>query len=213
MDTPTISLIVSLISLYVALRVAWDTRFKPAKPVAVFQSFVIWEFNKAKAGEHAEAIVIPRIVLANLGAKTLFIEGIRIGLTGPNQPTLWLHVDFTVPEEAIEHFGEFIGKDSAVDDYTRLVGGAFSGVLLSSGDVCRLHSNFVAARKLLEKVSGRVDALVQIKLFGRRGWRTLARERFDFSESPFLSPETKASYGLRFIYSESWQERRKDKLR
>lgn len=178
------SVLISLASLCVALRVAWETKFKPAKLVAKFPSVYVWRFPSDE--EQLDPIVLPRIVFANVGARTVFIEDIRLELSPPNRDALWSYVDMAAPGKAIEQPGEFLGERSEIDDYARLfLGNSFSGIVLASGEVRPLYFRFSVPAERREEVVGMVDTAVQVRLLNGRRWKTVAREQYQFAESPF----------------------------
>lgn len=186
--------IIALLSLYVSLRVAWDTRFKPAQVVAFFSSFSVWKFSH-KNHDEALPIVVPNIVLSNIGARPAVVEDIRLGFTVPGHGPLWAHPDMSVPSEAMEQPGSFLVDSSSSDDYSRMVlGHPFSGFVLPAGAQASVDFHFHLPSTNRSTLSGPVTVCLDIWIRDKGRWTSLMTDVFDFSEDPFAPmPKTQTN--------------------
>lgn len=205
-----IATVIALASLYVSLRVAWDTRFKPTKVVAFFPSLTVWKFSR-KDEEKTETLAIPCVVLTNVGAQAAVIEDIRLGFVPNDGAPYWTYPDLSVPLKAMEQPGEFLGESSSVDDYGRMVlGKPFSGIVLTSGGVASLNYHFSGPLENRPAILGTVGVELQIWLRGSRRWKRVASDKFTFSEDPFVPPMKveKTTTSVTVVPSESRRNRR-----
>ena len=165
---PEIAAVIALVSLYVSLRVAWDTRFKPPVVVAFFPAITSWKFHRE--GDQAnEALLVPNISLTNIGARPAIIEDIRLEFTVAGGQPFWATPDLSVPENAVEQPGEFLTESTNADGFSRMVlGKSFCGLVLKAGDVTSLNYHFSGSAAGRPALRGLVTVSLQVWLRGSR---------------------------------------------
>ena len=99
------AIFIALLSLYVSVRVAWETSFKPAKIVAVMPHCVMWQFSSWKGdkptGDVVSRQMTPYLRIRNFGARHIVIEDLRIKFKTTNAIVFSYPVN-KVAEEVIE---------------------------------------------------------------------------------------------------------------
>lgn len=78
LDAASLSLFISMLSLYVASRVAWDSRFRPCKPVGVLSMFHIAVLQDKITKQQQDFVLLPTMWIRNIGARTLVVDSMRL---------------------------------------------------------------------------------------------------------------------------------------
>ena len=195
--------LVACVALYVSLRVAWDTRFKPARIIAFFPSLASWKFNHTD-GTSNDVLVVPNVVLTNIGAQPAVVEDVRMKFTAPDGATILARADMSVPHKAIDQPGEFFGDSSSANERSRLmIGRPFSGLVLLQGATASLNYNFTSSDAKHANLVGLVNIDLQVWLRDSKKWKTVSTEYFEFSENFYAPTEKKERKSTELLYARS----------
>lgn len=205
-----ISLWASLFALYVSIRATWTINFRPGKLVSNIPYLVMWQFSSWKGekptGEVCSRYITPLIWLGNVGALPVVIEELRLNFKTTSGEVIVYPV-VKVGIEVVEDPDKSEGK-------LGLVGaGPMSGFVVGRGGEWRNEYAFHAKQEDFEKLVGEVVLRIEAREQGKRRWRTIHKELFNFGPKPnHLEPLKNAGWvsgSMRnYVYSKSWHERR-----
>ena len=206
-----IAIIISIISLYVSVNVAWISHFKPAELSCTFPHLVIWTLSSYKGdkptGEVASRHIAPSLWIGNSGAKRILIEDIRLLFITNDGEIMTAYPINKIPAEAIEN-------PSIFNDYELLrFGGPFFGFSLDSSDGWKSPYSFSMKEEYYHKLKGKVFADVQIIENKKQEWRSVHKETFNFGTHPIHLQGLDIGIGvggalINHVFSESWIKRR-----
>jgi len=201
-DRNNIAIIIALFALCVSLGSAWYAHFKPAEIIANLPYIQFWAFSSKKDGNVTDRKITPALWLANIGARPILIEDIRIIFRIPGREEILSYPVNSVPEEAVTSPSEF-------HDYGRLtLGGPFRGFQLTSEKDWFSSYNFSIRREKYESLKGDVNVIVQIKSSKDRNWKTIHSDVFEFGSHPYhLRMPQNAGAVHNPVYSSIWKKR------
>ncbi len=210
MNLDKAAIIISLASLYISVRIAWETIFRPARIVAVMPHCVMWQFSSWKGdrptGEVVSRQITPYLRIRNFGAKPIVIEDLRISFVSKNSCVRAYPVS-KVSEDVIEAPG------NNQRQYGLGEGAPFSGIALSSNEEWKNSYAFSMNLKDYEILVGEVEVSVEIRVGGNKNWKVVHKDRFSFGTMPYhlraLKTETTTTGSTsNHVYSSRWEESR-----
>lgn len=180
--TALIAILLSIISLYISINVAWISHFKPAELVCTFPHLVIWTrgryMGNRPTGEIASRHIAPSLWLGNSGAQSILIEDIRLLFVTRQGEKIAAYPMNKIPTEAIESPNTF-------HDYNLLMlGGPFFGFSLSRSEGWKSTYSFSMKEEYYHKLKGEVVVEVQIVEPKKQEWHSVHKETFDFGTHP-----------------------------
>jgi len=189
-------------SAYVAIRVAWDTRFKPAKLVGAFPYIVVWTFYNHPEGKVSDRFMVPMFWLSNVGAKPIVICDLRIVFDTLSGGPVICYPIHTVPREVLESPATF-------SDYGTLSAGKspFAGFRLANMEKwLSVHSYFINDADY-QHLTGETRVAVEVKECGGTKWQTAIVENIHFDRVILKGLKHKGSVESEYFYSGIWKER------
>ncbi|MDY7031708.1 MAG: hypothetical protein SVY10_07350 [Thermodesulfobacteriota bacterium] len=210
--TALIAIIISIISLYVSVNVAWISFFKPAELSCTFPHLVIWTLSSYKGekptGKVASRHIAPSLWLGNSGAKRILIEDIRLLFITNGGKRMPAYPMNKIPGEAIE-------SPSIFHKYELLrLGGPFFGFSLDASDGWKSSYSFSMKEEYFHKLKEKISVEVQIIENKKKEWRSIHEETFDFGTHPIHLKSLDIGVGvggalINHVFSENWNMRRK----
>lgn len=198
------SLVVSILSAYIAGRVAWDTRFKPAKIVGAFPYIVTWTFLQGDGGKASDRQLVPMFWLGNVGAQSILIEDLRLKFRLPDGSSLVSYPSHSVPHEAIE-------SPITFSEYGALSAGMapFCGFALAGSERWTSIFSFHLNEPEHLQLKGNIEVSVQIRAQGATKYKTVLKDRFTFGKAPFSWLNWLGAGGpeARYFYSSTYERR------
>lgn len=198
------SLAVAILSAYIAARVAWDTRFKPAKIIGAFPYIVTWTFLDGEDGKVSDRQLVPMFWLGNVGAKPILIEDLRLKFGLPDGISLISYPSHSVPHEAIESPNTFSA-------YGALSTGKapFCGFALAGSERWKSTFSFHLDEPEYQELKGNIEVSVQIRAQGEAKYKTVLNDRFTFGKPPFSWLNWLGAGGpeARYFYSSTYERR------
>ncbi len=211
MSLAALAIIISVLSLYVSGRVAWETTFRPAKLVAVMPHCVMWQFSSWR-GDKPTGVVVsrnmtPYLRIRNFGAKPVVIEDLRLCFIG-SEGKVFAYPVSKVPQDVIEAPGNNTRRHGLGE------GAPFSGIALASGEEWMNSYAFSMAVKDYEQLINDVKLVVEIRRGGQKIWEEVLNDIFSFGSMPFhLQPLKTATIVAgsmnNHVYSKRWNDARK----
>ena len=201
-----VSAAIAFLSFLVAARIAWRTRFAPAKLVGGLPYVLIWNLYDRDSSAIEEYLVLPRLWLTNIGANPMLVEDIRIVIKVPSKEEVTIYPSYSVPSEAVHSSETFTDEDRL-----RLGLAPFAGFSVAAAANWESNLAFSVPPKKAEKFlrSGWASVSVEIKQQGRRKFTLILKQRIDFAktEPDWLEwAGTGPSWG--YYYSQALSERK-----
>ena len=202
------AIIIALLSLYVSIRVAWETSFRPAKIVAIMPHSVMWQFSSWKGdkptGDVVSRQMTPSLRIRNFGARPVVIEDLRIKFK-TSSTTVFAYPVNKVAEEIME--------DTSNNKYQHGLGhgSPFCGISLASNQEWKNSYAFSMNVKDYEALIDDVNVSVEIRKGGSDKWKSIHKDIFEFGSMPYhlrsLKTETTAAGStISTVYSKRWNE-------
>lgn len=180
MNVSFISLAASALSLYVAIRVAWDTRFKPPKLIALLSQIRILERRGDPDSSNRVRIMLPALWIRNLGARPAIISDLRLQLAcGGGQTVVarpeWKFSVSMLTEDTNHSFHEKGEEIFPID-----LDAFFTGFCLVAGEVWEANYSFRIEDDEYQQIHGRVELRIQVYLHGSGRWKTIEKTTINF---------------------------------
>lgn len=209
--TALIAIIISIVSLYISVNVAWVSHFKPAELSCTFPHLVVWTLSSYKGniptGKVASRHIAPSLWIGNSGAKRILIEDIRLLFITNDGEEMPAYPMNKIPTEAIE-------SPSIFSEYELLrLGGPFFGFSLDSSEGWKSLYSFSMKEEYYHKLKGEIVVKVQIIENGKQEWLSIHKETFKFGTHPTHLQglglgSAVAGALINHVYSSSWIKRR-----
>ena len=199
------SFIISIISLSVAIWVAWHVHLGPGKIIGSFSYLKIWQFQSDKDGSITDRKITPSFWLANVGARPVLIQDIRMVFLLENGNNYTTYPVNYVPLEAIEEKANF-------NEYGRLsFGGPFIGFSLTNNERWVSSYNYNLKKNLFSELKGDIKVKIEVKLNGSNKWKNVLEDTLVFGVNPTLLQLENAKLGgvqSVQIHTKRWIDRR-----
>ena len=203
------TLCISMLSLAISSLVAWHLHFKPAKIVGSMSYLKVWEFVVDSNGNVGNQKATPAFWIANVGARPILIEDIRLLFEKENGGSILAYPVNYVPLEAIEETENF-------NEYRRLsLGGPFKGFALSPQEKWISSYNYQISKENFNDLKGEVKIKIQIKAGGNEKWKTVLEDLLLFGLGSFDTHKQKPKFNIgavfcRPIYTKRWKLRERE---
>jgi len=189
LDTAITSLIISFISLYVAIRIAWETTFRPAKLIGILSHIIHLSKNGKDEDNTTMRVIIPKLLIRNVGARTTVIENIR--LVFPVDAGGGTNI-YAYPESKITLNEIFDNKnkysENGKNTFPVDIDGLFSGFALTKGEAWGESYSYLLQGGNHKDISGKLCVSVEVKERNRK-WKQVEITDIDFEESFNNKPE------------------------
>lgn len=179
-DISLISAAISLVSVYVTIRLAWNTRFSPPELVGTFPYAVLWTFFENTNGKPNEFFLVPFFWLSNTGARSMLVADLRLVVSPPDGETFTLFPIHSVPAEAIE------SPNTVSDPELLRIGDApFGGFSISNSEKWTNHHAFSLSPEQRASLKAKVKFKVEVKRVGARRFEKAICQTIGFDVSSF----------------------------
>ncbi|MEW8232528.1 MAG: hypothetical protein AB2745_19560 [Candidatus Thiodiazotropha endolucinida] len=209
MEVELIAIFFSLLSLYVSVRVAWDTRFKPASLSVVMPHFVFWQFSSYKGqsptGEVVSRKHTPALCIRNFGAKPEIIEDIRITFKNNGNEVISYPVS-VVSIDIIEAPSKNRGNRELGE------GAPFLGISLAANEEWKNTYAYSMKVADYEILVGDVEVYVEVRTRNKKKWKSIYSDTYSFGTHPHhlrpLKQEGVMTIGSSnaHVYLKRWRE-------
>jgi len=171
----------SALALYTSARTSWAVNFQPRKLIATLPYVVTWQFSSwlgdRPSGKPCNRYITPNIWVGNDGAIPILVEDMRLKYKSGTE-LFYAYPMHKVGLSIIENPTNWKGQASLGH------GGPLAGFVVRKGDDWRNEYVFSAPLKEFEKLIGKGILTIEVKIAGKRKWKHLVSEHFDFGEHP-----------------------------
>jgi hypothetical protein len=199
------SAVFSFVSICIAARLAWVTKFSPPKLVGTFPHIIVWTFFDQRDQKPNGQFLVPFFWLSNIGARPMLVEDLRITFRPKDTESFLLYPTHSVPAEAIE-------SPNIFSEYGLLHAGMapFCGFAVPTSETWKCYYAFAISPKQRKPLIGLVQITVEVKRLGTRHFRRVLHDTFVFNQ-PSFSWERWAGVGgpsAEYYYSSGLHERK-----
>jgi hypothetical protein len=170
---------ISVLSLLLAARLAWVTKFGPPRLIGMISCLVLYTFKNSE-GTGGERFFVPMLWLTNTGARPMLVQDIRLIIKLPAKDKVVLYPLHTVPTEAFE-------SPIGFSDFEELRSGRapFSGfaILPSERWVNNLAFPITAEEFELLKLGG--AATIEVRKIGTTKFKSVLTQSVHFAQAKF----------------------------
>ena len=174
------SAVLSLVSAYVAVRMAWATKFSPPNLVGTLPYVILWTFFEKKDGKPNDHFLVPAFWLSNIGARPMLVDDLRLVLGASNSKPIVLYPTHTVPTEAIE-------SPNLFNEHELLRSGKapFSGFSIAGSQTWSCCYAFHISNQDHTSLTGMVVVSVEVRGVGSSRYKSVLSDTFTFGKSSF----------------------------
>jgi hypothetical protein len=198
-----ISFIVSALSLYVAMRVAWDTRFKPPKLVALLSRISVWERGCDSDSVNRTRLMLPTFWIRNLGARPAIISNLRLQFACGEGQTVVARPEGKFLVSMLTQDTNVTFREKDKDIFPIDLDALFTGFCLVADEVWEANYSFQIADDEYQKIHGRVELRIQVYLHGSRCWKTIEKTTFDFENRVIDASKPDMGFLIEMFYPET----------
>lgn len=173
---PIGSAIVSVLSLLIAARLAWVTKLGPPRLVGVASCLLLYT-NEAQDGKSIARVLVPRLWLANMGARPMLVTHLRLSIKLGHGRLVELIPDHSIPMEAVDEANTF-GEVERVQ--TGLA--PFGGFAVLPGERWVNNYAFQLSADDFESLKGYGTVSFAVCAIGAKRFKTILRQQFDFRD-------------------------------
>jgi hypothetical protein len=172
-----VSATISFLSLCVAIRLAWSTKFSPPKLVGTLRYSVVWSFC-GQTDEKSDNFLVPYFWLVNVGARPMMVADMRLVLRPSNGDSFTLYPVHSVPSAAIETPNTFSDHE-----LLRIGDAPFGGFALAHSDKWTNQYVFSLSSKEHALLNGRVSLSVEVKQVGAKRFMQVLSQQVNFNKA------------------------------
>ena len=198
-----VSLFIAILSLFIAMGVAWFSVLRPSKIVGDLTYIGIKQFSSKRDGVVTKRLMVPKFWLRNIGARAKVVKDIRFSFVIDERPPVYIYPTHAVTKEIID------GTHAGDNDFNQ-PGAPFSGFVLTKDELWENNYVFNLKKDVAEKMIGQGICCLEIKP-SSGGWEKVILNHHGLTNPEFVST-MKSNVGsiFSYIYPDRYQDRKNE---